>query len=80
MALMNRHKLNEGFQKYYDKKARAYILEQRMQKARKLLLESDLSLAEIAETIGYEHANNFSTAYQKFYGHAPSKERQLNSL
>lgn len=80
IALMNRHRLNECFQKIYGKNVFGYITTQRMQKARELLLHTDDPIQNIGNAIGYEYPNNFSKAYKRFYKHAPGEERREKDI
>ena len=75
-ALMNRHKLNEGFQRFYGKKVGKYIEAVRMQRAQELLQTTDDNMAAIAEACGYGYAGNFCTAYKRYYGCTPVQERR----
>ena len=76
MALMNRHRLNEGFKKIHGKKVFDFIREQRMQKAKELLLQTDESLEAIADATGYAYTNNFLRAYKQYFGNTPANERK----
>ena len=53
-----------------------YILRFRMDSANLLLSDTNLSIADIARSIGYEDAHNFSRAYKKVMGISPSDYRQ----
>lgn len=46
----------------------------RMQRSR-LLVEEKRPLQEIADSVGYTDLFQFSRAYKRYYGHAPSKDR-----
>ena len=46
-----------------------------MQTAQKLLLETELSVAEIAYQVGYENPNKFSTAFKSVYEMTPTQFR-----
>lgn len=48
-----------------------YIVAQRMQKARSLLLETSSKVYEIANEVGYEDIPYFSQTFKKFYGLTP---------
>lgn len=75
MALMNRHKLNEGFERFYGKKVRAFVLALRMEKGRELLQTTEDSIEAIALVCGYGHASNFGVVYKRYFGYAPKEER-----
>ena len=47
------------------------LLEQRMQKAAVMLKGTDLSVAEIAEILGYSNTSNFHIAFRDHYGKTP---------
>jgi len=47
----------------------------RLQRARSLVTQSNLSMLEIATICGFQGAASFSKAYKRRYGHAPSTER-----
>lgn len=50
-----------------------YILGWRMALAKDLLRQQDISLAEVAERVGYSSASTFSTAFSRFVGKPPSR-------
>lgn len=53
------------------------LIQYRLQAARRLLNESDLSLQEISFACGFNSANYFSRKFKEIYGCAPSKDRKL---
>lgn len=50
-----------------------YITAARLERAKILLLSSDMKNYEIAEHVGFEDPNYFSTAFKRRFGMAPSK-------
>jgi len=52
-----------------------YLTAERLERAKILLLSSDLKNYEIAEQVGFDDPNYFSTAFKKRFGIAPSKYR-----
>lgn len=54
----------------------AYVEDIRMKKAHQLVLETNLTNNEIAETVGYTNANSFYKAYKRYWGKAPRSARQ----
>jgi len=77
MVGLNRRKLTEGFKKVFGETVAGYALELRLRRGYQLLKESQLSVNEIAEHCGYEHANNFTLAFRRRFGSSPSQVRQL---
>ena len=53
-----------------------YIINRRIGEAQTLLISTDMSIASIAETVGYENANYFSMLFKKCIGMSPSEYRQ----
>lgn len=51
-----------------------YLINVRLNKARALLSEGRLSIAAIAQTVGYQDAYYFSKLYKKHFGCPPSKD------
>jgi AraC-like DNA-binding protein len=51
----------------------AYLTRRRMCLATKLLIETELSLGEVATRVGYETAAAFSKAFRRSYGDAPRR-------
>lgn len=51
------------------------LTEKRMEKARELLLGSNMKIAEICERCGYADQHYFSYGFKKYYGVSPAKMR-----
>ena len=47
----------------------------RMERARRLLVQGDLPITQIAYELGYEHPSNFATAFKRRFGSPPSAVR-----
>lgn len=52
-----------------------YLIYLRMNAAQKLIKDRQLSIAEIGYRVGYTTPANFTTAYKKFFGTTPAKDR-----
>jgi AraC-like DNA-binding protein len=52
------------------------LTEQRMQRATDFLAHSNMSIKEIASTLGYEHTSSFTRAFERRFLQAPSSYRQ----
>jgi AraC-like DNA-binding protein len=50
-----------------------YLLGWRMAIAKDLLRQQDISLADVAERVGYSSASTFSTAFSRYVGQPPSR-------
>lgn len=71
-AGMNKSKLGTNFKELFKTTVFEFIREQRMQMAHKLLKETTLSVKEVAAATGYKNPSNFTEAYRKYFGYAPT--------
>ena len=62
---------------YLQRTPTRYYLELRLQKARTLLLQTSLSVLDVALACGFVSASHFSKCYREFYAKTPRQERQL---
>lgn len=72
---INNNKLKNGFKKIYGITAFKYRHKLKMQKARKLILETDLPLKTIAVSAGYNFSH-FSHAFKKAFGVSPREMKR----
>jgi AraC-like DNA-binding protein len=72
---MNESKLRRGFKEYFAVTVHDYTVRLRMEYARRLLLQQGKSIYETAEMTGFNHQNNFSAAFKKYFGISPSDIR-----
>jgi len=75
-AAMSRSAFFERFSRSVGIAPMAYLLAWRMAMARTLLAEGRLSIADVAERVGYRSASTFSTAYSRHHGHPPGRGRR----
>ena len=64
--------LRKLFEKELQASPYGKITEMRMDKA-KMLIEEKRPLKEIADSVGYSDVFQFSRAYKRYFGHAPTK-------
>lgn len=67
----NPNKLQAAFKAAFGITMAGYCLERRMREAQQLLLEGKLSVAEVAERVGYAHQSNFAAAFSGHLGMSP---------
>lgn len=68
---LNREKLKKGFKMLYGLPPHTFHLQLRMKDAKRMVLETEKPVSEIAFLLGYEHTSNFCAAFKKFEGCAP---------
>ena len=73
---VGRTKLYEIFRKEQKMGISKYILRRRLHKAKKLLKTTELSIAEIANNVGFSDYNYFSRIHKKQYGKSPKYYRR----
>ncbi|HEX6277479.1 MAG TPA: helix-turn-helix transcriptional regulator [Polyangiaceae bacterium] len=72
---LNEFKLKAGFRTLFGTSVYGYLRAQRMEQARRLLLEPDLSVTEVALRVGYANPSKFAEAFRKQFGLPPSAVR-----
>ncbi len=73
---INRSYLTSIFRQQMGISPQEYLMQYRMDKAREILLESDISVQEIALRVGYDNALTFSKIFKSYYGLSPAYYRQ----
>ncbi len=66
------------FTKYYGVPPHKHITRKKLDYAKKLLTETDLTLEEIADKLKYNSAFHFSSSFKKNNGFSPSTYRSMN--
>ena len=75
---LNETKFKKGFKKLFGSTIHEYSNYHRMQKALELLQTSELTISEIAQSVGYEYQTSFTAAVKHFFGVTPKQLRQNN--
>jgi len=72
----NQNKLKAVFKEAFGVTMAEYCLERRMREAQQLLLAANLTIAQVAERVGYEHQSSFAAAFSGHVGMSPREYRQ----
>ncbi|MBR6387711.1 MAG: helix-turn-helix transcriptional regulator [Thermoguttaceae bacterium] len=59
------------------KSVHVVIIETKLDKAKKLLCESNLSIADIAHSCGFSNENYFATVFKRQYKLSPTSFRKI---
>lgn len=78
IACMGKTKLKYSFKNVYKCTIYEYITNKRMSHAEHLLSNTDLSIKQISQIIGYKKASSFSDTFRKSTGILPSEYRKLS--
>ncbi|WP_437920079.1 helix-turn-helix domain-containing protein [Sphingobacterium sp. LRF_L2] len=78
----NEFTLKKGFKELFGTTVFGFWNDLKMIEAKKMLLEMDMRVGEVADAIGYQNSRHFSTAFSKKFGVSPSrlKNNPLKSL
>lgn len=68
---LNDCKLKQGFRQVFGTTVFGYLREHRLEQARLLLIEGELSVQQVARAIGYAHPGYFATAFKRRFGVSP---------
>ena len=77
ISKMSGTKLKNLFKEKYCQSITEYTQRKRMNVAETLLLNTELPIKEIAESVGYSSASKFSIYYKRYKGNLPSEVRGL---
>lgn len=72
---INQNKIRRDFKAQYHLTVSDYVAELRMLKAKKLIVNREMMIKEIAIECGYEYVQNFTRAFKKKFGISPEKLR-----
>ena len=76
IACMGTTKLKTCFKKYYDCTITEYIQQRRMSQAEYLLAYTELTVGQVAQTIGYSTSSRFAELFRKSTGLLPLEYRK----
>jgi transcriptional regulator GlxA family with amidase domain len=72
---MSTRQLERLFRRYLDRSPKRYYMELRLQKARNLLMQTDMSVINVALACGFASPSHFSKCYRAHYDTTPYRER-----
>ncbi len=73
---LSRRQLERLFRQHVGRAPTQYYLELRLQRARLLLIQTDMPVVDIAVACGFVSASHFSKSYRQQFQHAPRDERR----
>ena len=72
---MSTRQLERLFRRYLNRSPKRYYMELRLQKARNLLMQTDMSVINGALACGFASPSHFSQCYRAYYDTTPYRER-----
>ncbi|RHZ94789.1 GlxA family transcriptional regulator [Cereibacter sphaeroides] len=76
---MSTRQLERLFRRYLNRSPKRYYMELRLQKARNLLMQTDMSVINVALACGFASPSHFSKCYRAHYATTPYRERGTQS-
>lgn len=76
---MSTRQLERLFRRYMNRSPKRYYMELRLKKARNLLLQTDMSVINVALACGFASPSHFSKCYRSSFDTTPYRERGANS-
>lgn len=73
---LNEFRLKYVFKQIFKTGIFEYLLQARMQEAKRLLTQTDKPIKEIASLTGYQRLTSFITAFRKHFGYTPGSVRR----
>ena len=74
-AAMSVRQTERLFARYLDTTPMSFYMQMRLEKARRLLLQTELSVTEVAIACGYKSTSHFTKTFRAAYGETPKKLR-----
>lgn len=72
---MSTRQLERLFRRYLNRSPKRYYMELRLQKARNLLMQTEMSVINVALACGFASPSHFSKCYRAHYSTTPYRER-----
>ena len=72
----NQTKLKQVFREAFGLTMADYCLQRRLREAQQLLLDGNLTIAQVADRVGYQHQSSFTTAFKAYVDMSPREYRK----
>ncbi|AGF50289.1 regulatory protein; PcrR [Synechocystis sp. PCC 6803] len=73
---LNERKLKQGFRQLFGTTVFGYLYNYRMQQAQQLLADNNLSVAQVAQRVGYTNPEAFCMAFRRKFGVSPKTHQK----
>lgn len=75
-AGINQTKLKTGFKEIFGQTIFGFLLDLRMNRAKELLVSTDITISEIATIVGYNYSQHFVHAFKRYFDCTPGEFRK----
>lgn len=76
LVALNEYKLKRGFRQYFNSGIIQWLQEQKLQRGKHLVLNTNYPIKEICTQVGYPLISNFITAFRRRFGVTPGELRR----
>ena len=76
LHVMSESKMKKLFKSVYNMSITEYIQRKRISVAEHMLIQTDLTIAEISRIVGYSNPSRLIEIFKRYYGFTPSKYRK----
>lgn len=73
----NEFTLKKGFKELFGTTVFGFWNDLKMEEARKMILEKEMNISEVADAVGYKNSRHFSTAFKRKFGIIPSQLKKF---
>lgn len=77
---INKYYMAHAFKREYGVSPINYLIARRIQEGKRLLIETDLSLSQIASVLGFSSSSYFSQSFRNAEGITPTEYRKTNQV
>jgi len=77
-AMMSSSHFSRRFRAAYDETPHAYLMTRRIERAKALLVATDLSVTDVSLAVGCSSLGSFSSSFASLVGCSPSDYRELH--
>lgn len=74
----NEFTLKKGFKELFGTTVFGFWNDTKMEHAKKLILDKNMTIGEVSDAIGYKNQRHFSDAFRRKFGFPPSKLKKIN--
>ncbi len=74
-ACFSRYHFLRLFRREFDETPHRYLTRQRIERAKQLLVETDLPVTEVCLEVGFQSLGSFSSLFSRQVGHSPNRYR-----
>ncbi len=75
----NEYMLKKGFKEVFGTTVFGFWNDAKMEEAKKMLLQQDVTINQVSDRIGYKNPQHFSTAFKRKFGYVPSKLKRVRN-